>query len=268
MTIETTDRPPFILLTRFSVRILPFMKMARIEDEARREQWFGLRSKLFLSVTHPSLTRQTLRPDKWYLLMSVGDEALYERYVGLHDDWIVPVYLEAGETLGQRVRALLQRDFKDTPRVVLSRADNDDALRRNYVATMLESSLRSGVDLEHFVVTRWGCRWDGQQLQVVDYLNGPFISLYLPDWTRSETDMLAIQHTTILKYRHVVAPSDASAPMWLQTLHGANASNRFLPKFEVAPVDFSALQADFGMAADACEVIQAHREEWAETPGG
>lgn len=227
--MKNTNNATVILLTRFSVRSEKFMRAAHIESESDRDHWFNIRSAIFKSATYPSIKAQKLIPKRWYLLLAAGDEELYKKYIDLKDDLIYPIYIEPGDSLSGKIGEHIQRDFKDKKDMFISRIDNDDALDENFFSTIVHSAYREKANEDTYFLYRTGIRWDGSAGQILDYPNNPFITVYSPNWHNTKPNPLGLNHTTVLEHKHAFVNSHNN-PMWLQTLHGTNASNDFLPK--------------------------------------
>ena len=252
------------LLTRFSLRSQRFMKAAGIGDEADRTRWFALRAALFKSITLPSVRAQSLRPTMWYLFMADGDQPLFEQYIGMQDDWIRPIYLAAGASVGRYCQTLLAEEFDVQNELFVGRLDNDDAVHKDYFKLGVEASRRDAIHDDHYVIFTLGCRWDGSKIQLLEYPNNPFLTVCSRQWLVQKPNPLGIDHTTVREHKHLFVESPDGRPMWMQTLHGANASNKFLPDLNIEAADFERLRQEFSIRAESLDAIQANRHDWAE----
>lgn len=249
---------PLVLLTRFSVRSTRFMEAAGIASERERERWFEQRARLFKAVTWPSLRAQRLRPDRWVLLFSAGDEALVERCLGTLDDWMQPLYLQPGLTVLGQIEAAVLDALAGRRSLLLSRMDNDDALAPDFFERIggAAAEVEPGAD-ELMLLARRGCRWDGAQIQQVDYPNNPFITLRARDWPARRTNPLQMNHVEVLRHPHRFVDT-ADGPSWLQVLHGGNASNAFKDVHgPLAPAEPAEVVARFHLLPSALEAIAA-----------
>ncbi len=259
--MSTEVRPPLVLLTRFSVRSVKFMQAVGINDEPDRQRWFEHRAALFRAITLPSMQGQTFKPDRWLLLFSAGDEALVSQHIGTLPNWILPVFLKAGISITAQMNNLVLATLGERRGLLISRLDSDDALRPDFFERIARALPADSGD--QFFLYRHGCRWDGERLQQVDYPNNPFLTAYVRDWPAQRTNPLEINHATVLKHPHtfVYAPAGAA---WLQVLHGANASNEFLPAHGPAAAAASTpLLMAYQMLPAALPAIKAMRNTWA-----
>jgi predicted O-methyltransferase YrrM len=246
------------LLTRFSVRSSKFMKAAGIEDEAQRDNWFIERAKIFKSVTLPSIRNQVVRPDVWYLLFASGDEDLYEKNLQLEDEWIKPLFIPAGAPhLSGFLHSKLARDIPSSNSLLLSRIDNDDALDGEYFDLLRRTASQLELDGDLCLLFRDGYRWDGDSLQQLDYPNNPFITILSKNWRQNKPSPLAMNHSEVLEKKHEFVTPEPRRPMWLQTLNGSNASNRFWPnRGSIQTSNTQAVIEQFRMDADASDTIR------------
>jgi|GEM_PF-6007028 len=250
----------FILITRFSLRIDEFLNLARIGSEQGRDKWFGQRSRLFKTITYPSICAQQSRPDKWYLLMSEGDQRLFEQHVAVTEDWIVPLYFKGGDdrALNDLLYGAILDDFRETARILISRIDNDDALERSFIARLKQFALRLTEPEDRYVLFRKGLRWDGEAGEELIYENGPFLTMFSTDWTATQPNPLLIKHTEVLNHPHVFV--EMNEPMWMQSIHGENLYNAFKNEAARHPVALFDICARYGIDPDAIEALRENRE--------
>jgi hypothetical protein len=259
--MNTAPPTPLVLLTRFSVRSAKFMRAAGIDGEPDRQRWFEHRAALFRAITLPSVQAQTCQPDRWLLLFSAGDEGLVARHIGALPGWVVPVFLSPGTTVAAQLNPLILSALDGRRSLLISRLDSDDALRPDFFERIAKAVPADSDD--RFFLYRHGCRWDGERVQQVDYPNNPFLTAYVRDWPSKRTNPLEINHATVLSHPHsfVYAPAGAA---WLQVLHGANASNEFLPAHGPAtPAPSAPLLSAYRMLPAALAAIHAMRSTWA-----
>jgi Putative rhamnosyl transferase/Methyltransferase domain len=255
--------PGLILFTRYSVRSAKFMKAANILSEEVRERWFRLRTELFKSITLHSIRDQSLQPTRWYLLLSDGDQELYDECVGELENWIVPIFLRSGESVAQACYSRMLDDIGAMHSILISRIDNDDAVHRNFYKTITESVFREMPDRDRYILFRHGCRWDGSKVQAIDYPNNPFLTIASKNWRSTRPNPLAIDHTKVLDHDHIFIPSSAESPMWLQSIHSSNASNSFILNQEIPrAIDHITVSSAFGMDKNASATLIRIAKLW------
>lgn len=253
-------RLPLVVLTRFSVRSEKFMQAVGISNEPERQRWFALRAALFKAITLPSVQSQTFRPTRWILLFSAGDEPLVTRHLDGMPNWVLPVFLVNGISITTQINLHIVDALAGQRKLLISRLDSDDALRPDFFERIEQAV--PGASGDQFFLYRQGCRWDGERLQQVDYPNNPFLTAYVSNWQAHRTNPLELNHSTVLSKQHSFVSSPQGAA-WLQVLHGANASNGFLPAHGPAKMaDSAPLLATFRMGADALRAIRSMQGAW------
>ena len=255
-----------ILVTRYSVRSQRIMRLAKIQDEAMRLEWFRLRSKLFMAITLPSVSAQALRPMRWYLLLADGDQALLEEHVGSLPDWIEPLYLRQGDTLTTGCHRHIAKDFGWAKNLLISRMDNDDALHWSFFKSMDEELDWSEIRSDCYLIQTRGCRWDGQKMQTFDYRNNPFLTVVSSDWKKTQPNPLRVNHMVVLRRNHRFLAGIAGEAMWLQSVHGLNARNSFREQYgALVDVGIEQVASTFGVAPEAADAIALNTSMRAES---
>lgn len=244
-----------VLVTRYSLREKRIMKMAKIRGEAMRLEWFRLRSLLFREITLSSLLAQSIRPMKWYLLLAESDQALLEEHVPSLPEWIKPLYLQDGEAVMPLVYADILATFGWAKNLVISRLDNDDALHKRYFETLSDEMDWSEILSDCYLIQERGCRWDGHRCQTFNYKTSPFLTVASSDWKTTHPNPL-IDHRNVLRYRHERLSGIDNEAMWMQSVHGLNASNAFRADFgSVIEVGIEYISDKFGVSDGATKAI-------------
>jgi Putative rhamnosyl transferase len=245
-----------ILVTRYSVRSRRIMRMAKIHGEAMRIDWFRLRSKLFTAITLPSVSAQVLRPMRWYLLLADGDQPLLEEHVGTLPQWIKPMYLREGDTLTAGCHHDIVKDFGWAKNLLVSRMDNDDALHREFFKSMDEEVDWGEIRADCYLIQKRGCRWDGRRMQTFEYRNNPFLTVVSSNWKKTQPNPLRVNHMVVLRQKHRFLAGIPGEAMWLQSVHGYNASNSFREQFGAyADVGIDQVAEAYGVASDALDAL-------------
>jgi hypothetical protein len=243
-------------VTRFSLRDQRIMKMAGIRSEPMRREWFQLRSLLFNEITLPSIIAQSIQPTRWYLLLSDGDQSLLERYVSPLPDWVKPLYLQLGEAVKTQIYDDILASFGSAMNLVIGRLDNDDALHFDYFKTMNDELDWSDVTADRYLIQDRGCRWDGYKIQRFRYESSPFFTVASNNWQERQPNPL-VDHRNVLHYKHCFLKGAANDSMWMQSVHGLNASNVFRADFgNVTNVDIEYIIQMFGVTDGAVRAIQ------------
>jgi hypothetical protein len=241
----------FLLETKFSLRSGTYQDRAGIADEEARHRWLVERCGIFSRITLASLKAQERRPHRWYLLLADGDQSVFHSTVADTEDWIVPLFIKTEENWKERLDQRMLEDCKSSSRLIVTRADNDDALHRSYFAR-LEKAVDSSNPLKEFINFRSGCRWDGKACQLFDYPKNPFLSRTSPGFAEGKVrHPLAAHHIDSLNAGNHLC-LDVEEPMWLQYIHGRNISNRFETKHgELVPMGTDRVTELFGFDASA-----------------
>jgi hypothetical protein len=244
-----------VLVTRYSLRERRIMKMARIQDEAMRIEWFRLRSLLFKEITLSSMMAQSLRPMRWYLLLAEGDQALLEEHVPALPEWVKPLYLQDDESVTPQFYADILDEFGWAKNLVISRLDNDDALHSDYFKSVNDEMDWSKTRSDCYLIQERGCRWDGHRIQSFKYSTSPFLTVVSSDWKKTQPSPL-VDHRKVLRYKHAFLRGVADETMWMQSVHGLNASNAFRADFGgVTEVDIEYISRRFGVSDGAVRAI-------------
>lgn len=213
-----------IVVTRFSLRVAGWRHQIYF-DERGRDAWFEYRAMLYKRTLGESLSVQTVKPAKVYLLMDTGDRALAARHFPEMN--FMPIFSLHGDYRRQIAADLERQGLVDN--IAMSRIDSDDIIARNYFEKLnacILDSLRSGEPSELFVACK-GYRTNFVDVQPMYYHNGPFITRFCSKYA-GETPYF--QHETLGQHAHV---KDASAE-WMQVIHGTNLANGFQPSNETS----------------------------------
>ena len=258
-TQQHQKKIPLILLTRFSVRIEKFMNRVGIFNEDIRSKWLEHRINIFKSITLPSLISQSHRPDRWFLLCSEGDKKTITHHIKELEDWIVPLFLNDSKSPGRQADDYINHYLETEESAIISRIDSDDALTTDYYERILNTVTSKSVTANELVLmNRYGARWDGHNIQDIDFPNNPFVTIYFKDWRKRKISPL-MNHVDILNHNHCFVDTN-NTPSWLQVVHGANAANQFGNKHKnIHPIDIQRIISEFNISPHSLSAINEMR---------
>jgi hypothetical protein len=142
------------------------------------------------------------------------------------DKWIIPVYIENIESINSVIDSIIKSIIGEHSEVLLSRIDSDDALCAEYYYNIFRVINKKDIKGESVLMYRYGYRWDGKNIQKINFANNPFVTIYNNIWSCGSLNPLKINHSKILDYKHYIL-CESVKPTWLQVLHGSNLLNGF-----------------------------------------
>lgn len=223
------------IATRFNMAISAFRTRPVTND---MRQWVAKRSEIFLSLTLPSIVNQETLPRYWFIGFDgenrdhVADLlATLEQY-----PWIIPVW----QTMeGARYRnpltcfaeAITQRIEPDDTHVISVRMDNDDAMHRDFLSSLIvyaRAVLKENVPEDFWVTFPFGVQSNGTDLRALMYATNTFLAR-----SQSVAHFTADPAPSALNGRHNLVYEHGNVfhalttqPMWLMNVHGANVRNK------------------------------------------
>lgn len=217
-----------ILLTRFNLR-------ASQHDAPPREEWLVGRARLFAQFTAPSVREQGHRKFGWSIFCDAKSPTWLLEFLGecTPDAQIVLLPFFSPALIAESVADRLA----PRTRLITTRLDNDDALGRDFMATVYREAGLCKHSTAINVIN--GCQLSGDRVCLRSDPSNAFISL-VEDVTvggpRTVFDMQHQQWIATGAVRQAV-----TAPMWMQVIHGRNAMNRL----SGIPIKPSVVQAQF-----------------------
>ncbi|WP_374278776.1 hypothetical protein [Azonexus sp.] len=208
-----------VVVIRFSLRVKEWQSRLFF-DEKSRESWFRYRAELYRSTLGRSLSHQTLKPFRTYLLMDEGDRSLHEKYLGGLD--FTPIFSDRNHF--QIVADDLKR-LGVVDNVAVTRVDSDDIVERLYFEK-INSKIRELKDVgkkSALIATCCGYRTNFLEIQSAFHCAPPFITLFRESYKGE--NVYSHDHREISEMEHVI---DTSAE-WMQVIHGTNVSNKLKP---------------------------------------
>lgn len=206
-----------VLVTRFNVRL-------RWHAHGG-EQWTDDRLDLFERTLLSSVLGQTSRDFEWLVFFDDSTTPLQRgRIDRLSQDGKVftPVYLsEIFDVAHVREQLRLRWPTADT--LLTTRVDNDDALARDFMATIRRSAESVTGVTPVFLNPTYGVQFDGRLLYHRPWPWNAFMSLLEPGV--EPLSIFVDQHYSLSKYGRCIEVGSGE-PMWLQYVHGGNLANR------------------------------------------
>jgi hypothetical protein len=206
-----------IVVVRFSVRLKPEVCASVYGSEKNRDKWLAYRFDLFNKTIKKSLQRQTVMPEKVYLLMDDSDRNFYESEIHL-DPLFTPIFAKGNHL------ALVEKDLSEKYKknIAVSRIDSDDLISDNYfeaVNASIIKACKSNFDLKCVIVCR-GFRTNGKKIQDLYFNCSPFLTEYLPNF--KQLRLLRMNHRKAIEEKFVLN----NEARFMQFLH-YNLANRF-----------------------------------------
>ena len=207
-------------VVRFSLRIGNWHVQA-YGEEKNREAWFEYRAELFNAGLLRCFASQTVRPNKVWLTMDQTDVAYFNKYIDQSYAFLAPVFERPGLSATEQVKQNLTELGKG--QITISRIDSDDLICDSYFEEInreIQSALDAKKDFD-FVLAPNGFRTDMRLIKKMRFENGPFITLYTPNYDGQ--DIYKFPHGMVLEQKFTMA----EGARWIQIIHGSNLKNKF-----------------------------------------
>jgi ribosome modulation factor len=203
----------FTIPEKASRKIGPKFKIYRFDLE-----WLELRCKLLEKYTLPSIRSQTEQDFKFVLLAHKNTPSEFKKIL---EGYAEVVY---SKFTPKKVIPNYVKSRANTPYVITSNVDSDDALSIDYVSTIQREARRKKEFLNPTRGFKYSVKLD--RFYGTRSLKSPYMSLV------EETATMQGVHATIHGKSHRVAPIrqiDEKA-FWIQVCHDGNLINRINPK--------------------------------------
>lgn len=201
---------------RFSVRINAWAEKIDLQEEERAD-WFRYRADIFNRGLAQCLLRQSLAPQKVFLLLDDGDRALFENLIGDHGGLVEPLYVKAEAVPS----ALAERIGPSADDTLVFRIDSDDLVADDYLACMAATVRKAAPSKLTYCVAANGFVTDLRSIQPVRVENPPFLAAFIPAGTRPAG--FAHNHSRVAERAPVLLDETAR---WVQLIHDSNVTNR------------------------------------------
>jgi hypothetical protein len=226
--------------SRFNLHLALQSKVCPTEESYL--EWCARRAELFLDITLPSMLAQSSQAFEWLIYFDVERNPPVERVLAAlapHAN-IHPMFFDCRgrhpwELVGHARIGVAERTSPGTEVVLTTKLDTDDALHRDYVRVLNHRARQLGreeIGDGLAVNCDYGVQLVGGRLLAYLYGANPFLTMV--EYVRTPTgdalnfDLLQTA-MTILHYKvHESFPVDHflyRQPLWLQTIHEANAFN-------------------------------------------
>jgi hypothetical protein len=240
------------IFTRFNVRYSDSAALAS-------DDWLRKRLQIFQRFTLQSMRAQTIQPHRWLILCDThSPQWLREALDALLRPPERAVWLPG--PFNERAAARLV-GAPETPYLITTRIDNDDAVADDFVATVQLAF--KWQDFE-FVNLPRGVQMQGGRFYRRSDPSNAFISLVERRHNRPPRTVWIDQHQVLAKHGPIRQVSTRH-PMWLQNVHGENLQNavhgiRLSPRSVVPHFAINAEHVDvpaFSLALDTVRTTMA-----------
>ena len=218
------------ILTRFNLRL--WWKEDKNGGEIQTDGWLEERFRLFETYCMPSVMRQTCQDFKWICLFDEKTPEKYkERVEGYKKryDRFCPFYLNERET--KEFREFFQQKVyeladKDDEELLTTYLDNDDCLRRDYVAKVQRYTTK--VEYGTVFTFNYGIQYYTEHNIAVrvPYVNNHFLTYYEALKPKVRT-VWGFWHFSIFKYKGIgiITINNPKNPAWVEVVHNGNIDN-------------------------------------------
>lgn len=227
-----------ILLTRFNVKT-GFRSVGTLDAD-----WLAHRFDLFETFCLPSLRAQTQPDFRWLVFFDEETPEPFRERIERIAEWptFCPVYISG---LAPDALPSVIRPYLDRPYLITSRMDNDDAVARDFVATIQRAFDRQPCE---FINPLCGYQLDlaSARLYTLRSPANPFISLI--ESSDNPSTVWARPHNRL----HTLGPTrnlDAR-PLWLQVIHDRNVRNAIKYQWRVPAEKLSAFAIGYRVGAE------------------
>ncbi|MEQ8999885.1 MAG: glycosyltransferase [Coleofasciculus sp. B1-GNL1-01] len=185
------------------------------------------RFNLFESICYPSVLSQKNKNFTWLILfdaaLPIGFKQKVESYCSNSSTIkIIPVYIQSKTTLLNTVREIIQQNISsETPYLITTSIDSDDAISQNFVSLIQENFNNQDFEFINFPFG-YLYRIKEQNLYLREWLTSPFYTLV--ENVNNFKTVLQYGHTVIKnhKNRQII-----TKPVWLMIAHGENVRTNF-----------------------------------------
>lgn len=201
------------VLTRFNVR--SFYHASEPTDE-----WLRERLRLFRRYCLPALTGQSSSQFLWLVFLDDLSPHWFRQEIEKDARGrFETVYVTGDFTSATVSDAVAART--DTPYILTTRVDNDDAVSRDFVQTIQKCFQRQDFEFINLVN---GAQYAGGKAYLRPYTKNPFLSL-VESVGAATPETVFVEHHYRVDERGPVRNVRTAHPMWLQVIHGGNVLN-------------------------------------------
>jgi hypothetical protein len=205
-----------LLLTRFNTALQFAASSSRLNSE-----WLQARLGLFERYCLPSVAGQRNTDFRWLVFFDAESPQWFKDKVATFEPLLEPVYIEGLATDDVLARKVAQSGIASSPYLITTRLDNDDAISRDYIASV-QRAFR-GQNRE-FLTFPFGLQSFRGHLYNVYWQSNPFLSLIEKVGEGGNvTTVFCVAHDRVTERNSL--KTVLRAPRWLQVIHGSNLAN-------------------------------------------
>lgn len=195
----------------------------------RQEEWLEDRLGLFKKFTLSSVLCQECLPYKWLIFIDKHTDPEYHRrlWEAVYEFYFVDIVLTDQQSIVETARKRVN-GFRRNECVITTRLDNDDAIHRLFIQRLQEEIRNPSQNSQgNFILNfDWGIVYNPNTGDARISLQGsnPFISKV----ERGEEiqTVWGFKHTEASRQGRLIRIGGKGSPMWIQTIHGKNVSNK------------------------------------------
>lgn len=204
------------VLTRFNVR-----SFYHVSEPT--EEWLRERLRLFRQYCLPALAGQSSRQFLWLVFVDDLSPQWFRQEIEKDARGrFETVYVAGAFTSATVSKAVSART--DTPYILTTRVDNDDAVSRDFVQTIQTCFQRQDFEFINLVN---GAQYADRKVYLRPYTKNPFLSLIEAVGTKAP-ETVFVEHHYRVDERGPVRNIRTAHPMWLQVIHGGNVLNEIV----------------------------------------
>lgn len=229
----------FCLLSRFNLKWPALQARAGIDSEDAYLAWCESRARIFRELTLRSILAQQRKPDAWFIGFDseiVPPVARVLEELEPHG-FIRPVLAESPVAFMATIRTEIAQ-LSGGRMIATTRLDSDDALHRNFFAKLRRTTRRitpAALNRQRIAISfPYGVQRVGDRFFAYHQPKNAFLTL-VEAAGQSPLTALGFRHREV---QRVARPSyvTLTQPLWMQNVHGANASNEARHNlFELGP---------------------------------
>lgn len=205
------------VLTRFNVRY-----SNEAVPRVLRDDWLEQRFELFERWCVPTLASQEGPTRRWLIFVDGETPSKWlERLKRSRANVNIEPVRVVGRWSDDQCKTLVRAQMTgNSPSLITTRIDNDDAVHRSYLETIFEVA-QAGP--RQFVNAPSGLRLQGERLYRQRDRHGPFLSLVEPTTTALPMTVFSAPHHRVTRVAPVMQLP--GGPWWIQVIHSSNFAN-------------------------------------------
>jgi len=248
------------LITRFNLKNKNWDVTKNNETLLTRE-WMTHRIGLFSNFCLPSVASQTNTDFQWLLFFDTTTDADFKTEIeALLQPYLhfKAFYIDGMDAFHSSIKSYIAEDSKDSPYIITSRIDNDDCIRKDYIAT-IQQQFKSQDFMAIDVLKGYSLQVSPDiMLGKKEHIFNPFISLIEKNDT-PKTVWFSDHNMWKKESRRVEI---ANQRLWMSIIHEKNKVNEFDGYDNVS---WDAIKTDFIVSDDINAKVSKHiipHKEW------